>query len=442
MIVWRSLFLLCIVFTLVFFFQSGGKLVVDTSLRDLSPDLEIDKSTQKAMDGLTENISRSILFVVGGKYQQLLDEAKAELSKRLSELKPLKVLSSDSFPLTEIIDSLSKYRFQLLTEKQQKNIKEASTEELAKQAQAKLFRLTNAPLMPFENDPLGVHSEYFSEFLQKINADLNQTQTYFSKAKESQITHYKVIQTKLHEGGLGIDAQNQLLTDINLISNDIKDKYHIEILRSGVFFFAVDAASKSKKDISFISSISMIGVLIVLLFTFRSITPLILPFLSIAFGVAFAFAVSHFIYGKIHILTIVFGASLIGIVIDYSIHYFFHQSQTGLFSTNKTFVKYSQSKLHSALLLSLVTSLLGYLALYFSQLDALKKVAVFSCCGLTMAWLSVICLGQYSGKSIKVNKAVIDKILSFLKQPLAFFSPVVIVITIVLLMLALALSCV
>ena len=67
MIVWRSLFVICIVFTLAFFFQSSGKLVVDTSLRDLSPDLEIDQSTQDAMDALTENISRSILFVVGGK---------------------------------------------------------------------------------------------------------------------------------------------------------------------------------------------------------------------------------------------------------------------------------------------------------------------------------------------------------------------------------------
>jgi predicted exporter len=451
MIVWRSLFVICIVFTLAFFFQSSGKLVVDTSLGDLSPDLELDLSTQDAMDGLTENISRNILFVVGADDKQQLDAAKADLSTRLSELKPLTVLSSDALSLTDIIDSLAKYRFHLLTVAAQKNIKQESAEELAKQAQAKLFRLTNAPLMSFEKDPLGVHSEYFSEFLQKISANLEQAQTHGSEASSSDDAeqnkkhkkHYAVIQTKLQKGGLGIDGQNQLLADINTISKDLKDKYNIEILRSGVFFFAVDAASKSKKDISFISTISMVGVLLVLLLTFRSVVPLILPFLSIAFGVAFAFAVSHFIYGKIHILTIVFGASLIGIVIDYSIHYFFHQSQAlsdGVSAGAERGVEHSQSRLHSALLLSLVTSLLGYLALYFSQLDALKKVAVFSCCGLTMAWLSVICLGQYSSKRIKANNTVINTILNVFKRPLAVFSPRVVVITIVLLMLSLALS--
>ncbi|WP_299877610.1 MMPL family transporter [uncultured Cocleimonas sp.] len=451
MIVWRSLFVICIVFTLAFFFQNSGKLVVDTSLGDLSPDLELDQSTQDAMDGLTENISRNILFVVGADDKQQLDAAKADLSKRLSELKPLTVLSSDALSLTDIIDSLAKYRFHLLTATAQKNIKEESAEELAKQAQAKLFRLTNAPLMSFEKDPLGVHSEYFSEFLQKISADLEQAQTHGSEASSSDDAeqnkkhkkHYAVIQTKLQKDGLGLDGQNQLLADINTISKDLKDKYKIEILRSGVFFFAVDAASKSKKDISFISTISMVGVLLVLLLTFRSVVPLILPFLSIAFGVAFAFAVSHFIYGKIHILTIVFGASLIGIVIDYSIHYFFHQSQAlsdGVSAGAERGVEHSQSRLHSALLLSLVTSLLGYLALYFSQLDALKKVAVFSCCGLTMAWLSVICLGQYSSKRIKVNNTVINTILNIFKRPLTVFSPRIVVITIVLLMLSLALS--
>lgn len=44
--------------------------------------------------------------------------------------------------------------------------------------------------------------------------------------------------------------------------------------------------------------------------------------------------------------------------------------------------------------LSLITSLLGYSALSLSQLDALKKIAVFSSCGILSAWVSVIALGS------------------------------------------------
>ena len=438
MIVWRSLFLLSLVFTLVFFFNNVSNLVVDTSLRDLSPDLNIDNSTQKAMDDLTADISRSILFVIGAKDQQQLNQSKAELSSSLSTLKPLTVLSADSIRVADIIDSLSKYRFQLLNKEQRETLKSKTNTELAKQAQIKLFRLTNANLLSFENDPLGVHSEYFSEFLKKISVDVNQSKVIPSKANPSDKKYYQVIQTKLTKSGLGIDAQNALLLNINKISNQLKDKYDIEILRSGIFFFAVDAAEKSKKDISFISAVSMVGVFLVLLLTFRSVIPLILPFLSIAFGVAFAVAVSHFIYGKIHILTIVFGASLIGIVIDYSIHYFFHNSSCD--SSLQYLNNESKKKLHSALLLSLITSLLGYLALYFSQLDALKKVAIFSCCGLTMAWLSVICLGQYANTKAAASNKVIDTILNILKKPLLILTPSMLVVIVVCLLVGLTFS--
>ena len=429
MVVWRSLFVISLVFTLVFYFNNANKLVFDTSLRDLSPDLSIDSPTQKAMDELTANISRSILFVVSGDNQEQLDNAKVELSSSLKALEPLTILSADSISLTEIINSLSQYRFQLLTEKQQIDLQNKSNTELALQAQAKLFRLTNTPLLSFENDPLGIHSEYFSQFLKRINDDVNQAKTISDNVNSDSTKHYQVIQTKIPEGGLGIDAQNQLLLDINEISDNIKKKYDVKILRSGIFFFAVDAAAKSKKDISLISTISMMGVFLVLLFTFRSIAPLILPFLSIAFGVAFAVAVSHFIYGKIHILTIVFGASLIGIVIDYSIHYFYHNASTDTQGT--TYNSDSKEKLHSALLLSLVTSLLGYLALYFSQLDALKKVAVFSCCGLSMAWLSVICLGQFAKTNASANNGFINTILSVIKSPFTLLKPSVLIVIVI-----------
>ena len=113
----------------------------------------------------------------------------------------------------------------------------------------------------------------------------------------------------------------------------------------------------------------------------RALAPVIFPVLTIALGVAFAFAVVHAWFGNVHVLTIVFGASLIGIVVDYSIHSFFHHPSGG-----------DQRGLHKALLLSLVTSLVGYSALGFSHLPALSQVAVFSCAGMAAAWLAVVVL--------------------------------------------------
>jgi predicted exporter len=49
--------------------------------------------------------------------------------------------------------------------------------------------------------------------------------------------------------------------------------------------------------------------------------------------------------------------------------------------------------LYRALLLSLATSVVGYAALGLAGVAALEKVAVFSCVGLLMAWLTVVCIG-------------------------------------------------
>ena len=57
---------------------------------------------------------------------------------------------------------------------------------------------------------------------------------------------------------------------------------------------------------------------------FRSLLPLLLSLSSIAIGVGSAVLVSVWFFNSVHILTIVFGASLIGIVVDYSLHYFYH----------------------------------------------------------------------------------------------------------------------
>ena len=159
----------------------------------------------------------------------------------------------------------------------------------------------------------------------------------------------------------------------------------------------------------------MVFVFSLLLLVFRNISPVILPFVSIALGVAFAIAVTQVLFGAIQILTIVFGASLIGVVIDYSLHYFYHKSHVDNADTH-------HSRLLGALFLSLCTSLVGYAALSFSSLITLQKVAIFSCCGLLMAWLTVVCLGDLMTKNIKTpRESLLEKLVLKLRQTLRLF---------------------
>ncbi len=418
MIAWRTLFVVFLIFTILFFARMGSNIVIDTNLRDLSPDSALDQETQIAIDKLAENIQRRLLFLISGENPKQVKQAADDFAASLSSEDTLSLVSGEN-NVQEVLTSLSKYRFQLLTKQQQQQLENPDTHTIAEQAHRSLFRLTHTPLLPFDEDPLGWHGEYFSTLLKQITRDLGQSANQF-KDSSGQVIHYQIVQAILNEGGLSYQTQHALSAQISELSQQVSRDYQVDVKSSGVFFFAVEAATKSKQDITLISTISTVGIFILLLVTFRSFWPIILPFVSIVLGVSFAFAVSHFLYAKVHVLTIVFGASLIGIVIDYSIHYFFHYSEANSAATQDAAA--STKKLHSALLLSLVTSLLGYSALYFSDLDALKKVALFSCCGLLMAWLSVMCLGSYASKKIITHDAVILKVLSILTFPLRIFT--------------------
>jgi len=125
-----------------------------------------------------------------------------------------------------------------------------------------------------------------------------------------------------------MSTQQALDQSLSATMKKVTDMYSVNLDRSGIFFFANEAAQRSKQDISRISAGSTVGVVLLLLFVFRTMRALLLPITSVLLGIGFAFIVSQLIYGHVHVLTIVFGASLIGIVIDYSIHYFYHSAET------------------------------------------------------------------------------------------------------------------
>jgi predicted exporter len=60
---------------------------------------------------------------------------------------------------------------------------------------------------------------------------------------------------------------------------------------------------------------------------FRSFRPLLTEFIAVSTGTLLAFAVTHWIFGEIHLMTLVFGASLIGVCVDFSFYFMAMQSQ-------------------------------------------------------------------------------------------------------------------
>src|SRR5204862_910631 len=96
----------------------------------------------------------------------------------------------------------------------------------------------------------------------------------------------------------------------------------VRILRAGVPLHAEAAAVRASWEINTIGWGSLLAVIALMWLAFRSLRPVLLVSLSLLIGTASAVAVTVLVFGKIHLLTLVFGASLVGVAEDYGIHYF------------------------------------------------------------------------------------------------------------------------
>ncbi|SHF21489.1 Predicted exporter [Modicisalibacter ilicicola DSM 19980] len=162
------------------------------------------------------------------------------------------------------------------------------------------------------------------------------------------------------------------------------ERHHPEatLLRSGLILHAAAAARQARQEITTIGLGALIGLVAILLVVFRSPRALLQMLLPLACGLLFALPLTLMLFGRLHLMTLAFGASLIGIAIDYALHLQCDRAVHGS--------AFRLRRLLPGLALGLVSSLLAYLAQTLTPLPGLRQMATFASFGLLGAWLSVV----------------------------------------------------
>ncbi len=383
----------CVLAVIGVFFAtvSFTEIYVDTDLKSMSPDIVKESSVQQAIDTVSQSIEKRFLLVLKSESIEDVEDASELLSSLVKENAKLftEVDSLDS--LDKLKTLLGDYRFQVSPSR---GFSPAlSDEKILDAAKRRLYSLdSSSRIFSIIRDPFG-----FLEDLVLSTGQFGNTQDYPLEVYEDGTTaYYFPLFFSINTSALNLETQELIEAELVSIKTQTKAQYNtVTFLHSGVFFFARDAAKKSQKDISFISAGSSLSILILLLVVFRSLKPLLLPIISVIIGISFGFVICHILFGSVHIITMVFGAGLIGVVIDYALHFCYH---------NKDDDWQSNLTLYKALIFSLFTSSVGYGALAFSDIDSLKRVALFSTLGLFTAWLTVISVGSFfTEKTLRIH---------------------------------------
>ena len=158
-----------------------------------------------------------------------------------------------------------------------------------------------------------------------------------------------------------------------------------EILRTGTVFFAASARAAAMRDMDRIALGSIVGITLVMFAAFRSLRPIVLGLLSAGAGILAATLALLLVDGELHLVTLAFGASLIGEAIDYAILFCAAHLAAGSRWTPQMGV----AQVRPALTVAVATSLLAYSLLGLLPFPGVSQVARFALVGLAVAWLSV-----------------------------------------------------
>ncbi|EJM76499.1 MMPL family transporter [Pseudomonas sp. GM55] len=176
-------------------------------------------------------------------------------------------------------------------------------------------------------------------------------------------------------------------------------RHDVQLLAASGLLYAANGQHQASREMTWVGGGATLGILLLLLLAFRR-WRVLLAFVPVLVGMLFGAVACVASFGHMHVMTLVLGSSLIGVAVDYPLHYLSKSWSL------KPWHSWPALRLTlPGLTLSLITSGIGYLALAWTPFPALTQIAVFSAAGLLGAYLSAVCLLPALLKGVELRPA-------------------------------------
>ncbi|AOA59287.1 MMPL family transporter [Acinetobacter larvae] len=382
------LWLLLLIITAVAVGQAwwSKTLHIQTNIFALLPSQQQDPVLDRARAHVNQALNQKVFVVLDAKDPEKLQQATALLRQRMQQHQELWHPLKPQADLNQLGKVYFEHRAGLINAEDIASIQQQDIDALIERSLLQVL----SPGMPItgqllQQDPLLLFPRYMMGLQQQHAAQAIDMQDGFATLEDQQGLSRLLI-LDLAQSPYNVRYQGQSSAWIAETRQQLQ-QLGVNSAWTGTLIFSTAGTNSAKDEISTIGLGSSLGVLLLVWFGFRSIRPMLTEFIAVSTGSLLAFAVTHYIFGEIHIMTLVFGASLIGVCVDFSFYFMALQSQqpkrTG-FAVLKPILP--------SLFIGLMTTLVAYVFLSFTPFPGFKQIAVFSMMGLAAAWVSSILL--------------------------------------------------
>ncbi|GMO29680.1 MAG: MMPL family transporter [Termitinemataceae bacterium] len=391
------LFHAALIITLTVSICVSGRLHINTNLFDILPDTKNLKSVAIADKILRGKSGRQIVVLAASESFKDAKQAAVSLYETLCEKKYLFeniALYVDSSTVEQVQEYFFDNRFVLLNSKDCDALQNGDAKEFANDALGSLFGIFTFYTPPsLETDPFMLANRSMTALMTSgilANGAMSLHDGVLAcdyKGKSYVMLRATLASSGMLEAGSKNENAVQLIysSSKNIISSNTLSAASgtLEFVFSGAPFHSFESSTSAQKEISLISSISLVIIVILFVLVFHSLLPALLSAGAVMLSLISATAATLLIFGEIHVITFVFGTTLIGTCVDYSIHYFVHKN-----NENGTLVI---KRIFKALSNSLLSTEICFAVLLLAPFTLLRQFAVFSMAGLFSSFLTVVC---------------------------------------------------
>lgn len=357
-------------------------LPLETDIMALLPREERDPAVQAAKDRMAETLARRVVVLVGHAERGVARAEATELRRRLTEAGLVK--TETDVPGPEAVKRLGAayfpHRAGLLAESDRAMLERGQGAALMTRALSQVFGFGGfVESRLLARDPFLL----FPAFLTGLPTPANRLT--IDEGMPTVIedgTHWVLVSLILTGEPYALDFQTRFVAAFDAALADAPPG--VTVKRLGALFFAQAGAARAIGESSRIGLVSLTGTVLLVVLAFRSARPLLLSLLAIGAGFLVALSACLALFGSLHVAAQLFGASLIGIAVDYALLYF------GQIFTARTRPADRLAHVMPGLSLGAACAIVGYCALALSPFPGLKQVALFSAVGLLGSFLTVV----------------------------------------------------
>ncbi|MBI2380644.1 MAG: hypothetical protein HYV16_07815 [Gammaproteobacteria bacterium] len=364
--------------------QAGA---VQTDLMALLPATEHNPRAEQAAAALAREGERRSLFLVGASSRAAARRGAEVFHASLERSGVYAALRFRVPPLqaAALLTPFAPYRFGLLGETDRAALQVGDTQALAQRSLKRLFSpLAGGVGLPLAQDPYATLADWLAG--RAWRAGRLQLDEGLLAAQDGD-RHYVFLSGELEGSAFDGELQARVATAVAAAEAELKAAQpDAELLRLGAVHYAAAARAQAEDEISTIGLGSGLGIALLMLLVFRRWQPLALSYLPVAAGVLAGAAVCVAVFGRVHVITLVFGASLIGGAVDYALHYFVAQLEDG----RRWDAQAGLRRIFPGISFGVAAASLGYAGLVFAPFAALQQITVYAVAGLAAAWLTTV----------------------------------------------------